>query len=217
MIERGKLTRGSTYYRAMTSYSGGKRAGAGGFALPACLFVVLCGACSSDAAPSGLLDQAPRCPEASVLRIEGTIEGSTLSDTRTSNINAGLTNIVSPQFQTPISDLAPLQSDQLGLDISWANSLADGQVAAVTGGVLTLPANHTLAADDGGAFTVGSFCVSKGKVGFVSGGPEDGAFKFAISELWRGTNGALYPMPCPADLASAGGEALAVDVRGCFR
>ena len=183
-------------------------------AWPAGLLLGLCVACGSETdAQSGLLGQAPRCPEASVLRIEGTIGGNTLSDTRTSNINAGLTNLGSSEFQTPLA-AAPLESNQVGLEVRWAGSLFYGEVGAVTDGILQAPADFPKIHTPEGAYTANSFCVGKGEVGFVSGGPEDGAFKFAITELWQSDSS--FPAACPSEFP-AEGETLAVDVRGCFR
>jgi len=196
----------------MTSRGDSGRCGRG-LAGPACLLLGLCVACGSATdAQSALLGQAPRCTEASVLRIEGTIDGHALSDTRTSNINAGLTNFGPSEFQTPLA--AELQSHQVELDVSWANSLFDGQVGAITGGILQAPADFPKIRSPEGVYTVNSFCVAKGEVGFVSGGPEDGVFKFAISELWHSDS--LNPTVCPSEFP-AEGETFAVDVRGCFR
>lgn len=184
-------------------------------ALPACLLVVYCVACSSASEQPGLLGQSPNCPEPSVLRVEGTINGKALSDSRTSNINAGLTNLGSPQFRTPFSSLASLERNQVGLDITWANSLADGDVAAITSGVLRAPADSPHVSSDG-VYDISSYCVTQGEVGFVSGGPEAGVFKFVITELWN-SSGSYFPLPCPTEPEVGTGEKVAVDVRGCFR
>jgi hypothetical protein len=152
-----------------------------------------------------------------VLRIEGTIEGNTVNDTRTSSINAGLTNIGSFEFQTPLVT-ASLESNQVGLDFRWAESLAYGEVSAVTNGRWQAPADFPIIRKRAGVNQVGSsFCVSKGELGFVSGGSEDGVFKFAITELWDSDSFYPRPLGCPSQFPAEGGETFAVDVRGCFR
>ena len=141
-----------------------------------------------------VLTQAPHCTSES-LQIEGTVLGSVISDVRTTNINAGLDQFSMPSFRTPVVDFAPLAANQVALTITWTTGLFDGQAAAASGGSVTLPANHPQA----GA----KYCVSQGDVGFVSGGSEDGVFKFAISELKAG--------------ADCSGATSAVDLRGCFK
>ena len=86
-------------------------------------------------------------------------------------------------------------------------------MGAITAGILQAPADFPKIRSAEG-YTVNSFCVAKGEVGFVSGGPEDGVFKFAISELWYSDS--LSPTACPSQFP-AEGETFAVDVRGCFR
>jgi len=163
--------------------------------LPLCLLAVACGSSDASEGASGVLSQAPQCPETTgALRIEGTIDGAAISDTRTTNINAGFENLSGGRFYTPVSDLAPLASNQLALTVTWGGNLFDGQVGPASGGTLTLPATHPHA----GA----KFCVSKGQVGFVSGGAEDGVLKFALTEVKAG--------------ADCSGAATAVDVRGCY-
>ena len=131
-----------------------------------------------------------------MLKIEGTIAGGAIADTRVDNdINAGLENFGMGKFSTPFSTLAPLASNQLAVTITWPSSLFDGASSAASGGTLTLPMDHP---SPGAAF-----CISAGQVGFVSGGSEDGAFKFAVTEVKAG--------------ADCSGPATAADIRGCFQ
>jgi hypothetical protein len=131
-----------------------------------------------------------------MLKIEGTIAGGTIDDTRTTtNINAGLENIGMSKFYTPLGTLTPLASNQVALTITWQGSLFYGATATATGGTLTLPADHP---------TPGAqYCISAGRVGFVSGGQEDGVFKFDVTEVKAG--------------ADCSGAATAVDLRGCYQ
>jgi hypothetical protein len=168
----------------------------GGLAASACGLLVACGSSDGGSTAGGVLSQAPHCPTGTdALKIEGTIAGAAIVDSRTApNINAGQENFTSGKFYTPISTLAPLESNQLALTFTWPNSLFFGQMSAISGGELTLPAAHPQA----GA----KYCVSKGEVGFVDGGSEDGVLKFVISEVKAG--------------ADCSGAPTAVDLRGCF-
>jgi hypothetical protein len=129
------------------------------------------------------------------LKIRGTIAGGAIEDVRTSNINAGYENLSDGKFYTPTTSLAPLASNQLALTFEWPGSLLFGETAAISVGNMTLPATHPEAGD--------VFCVSAGQVGFVDGGAEDGALKFAITEVKAG--------------ADCSGAATAVDLRGCYQ
>lgn len=168
----------------------------GGLAASTCSLLVACGSSDGDSTAGGVLGQAPHCPMGTdALKIEGTIAGGAIADFRTSpNINAGQENVPSGKFYTPVSTFAPLESNQLALSFTWPNSLFFGQTSAISGGDLTLPAAHPQA----GA----KYCVSKGEVGFVDGGSEDGVLKFVISEVKAG--------------ADCSGAPTAVDLRGCF-
>jgi hypothetical protein len=142
-----------------------------------------------------VLTEDPHCPSGSdALKIEGTIAGGTIADTRTTNINAGYENIGMPMFNTGPTLGQPGDSE-LTLTLTWANALFNGQAGPITGGSLTLPPNHP----DAGA----QFCVTGGEVGFVDGGSEDKAFKFAITDVKAG--------------ADCSGAASSVDVRGCLQ
>ena len=164
-----------------------------------CVSLLACG--SSDAgaegAVAGVLAQAPHCPAGTdALKMEGTIAGGAIDDSRTKNdINAGTENFTSGSFRTPLTELAPLAESQLALTFTWPRSLFYGETSAITAGNLTLPATHPQA----GA----KFCVSAGQVGYADGGSEDGAFKFAITELKAG--------------ADCSGAPTAADLRGCFQ
>ena len=178
----------------MRVFSGFSRATTWGFALllPSTLV-----ACSSDDAASttDLAALAPHCPGGTdALKIEGSIADGVISDTRSTNINAGLENLGAGKFYTPVTDLAPLAGNQLALSVSWTRSLAYGESASIGSGTLQLPATHPKP----GAV----YCVSAGEVGFVEGGAEDGVFKFAITEVKAG--------------ADCSGATEAVDLRGCF-
>jgi hypothetical protein len=165
--------------------------------LCSCSFLVACGSSDDSGAPAGgVLSQAPYCPHGSdALKMRGTIAGGEIEDFRTSNINAGFENLSGGRFYTPTTNLAPLANNQLTLTLEWPGSLLLGDTAAISAGSLTLPANHPRA----GAM----FCVSAGQVGFVDGGAEDGALKFAVTELKAG--------------ADCSGEATEIDLRGCYQ
>src|SRR5450432_2948331 len=154
------------------------------WALPLCLLVAACGSASDGAgggSGSGVFSQSPNCVAGTdALKIEGTVDGAAIIDDRTADINAGYENIGMPNFNTPLSTLAPLPANQLTLKIEWSTGIFNGQTAPVTGGALTLPATHP----DAGA----QFCVSAGTVGFVDGGSEDGAFKFDITQVKAGAD-----------------------------
>jgi len=164
----------------------------------ACSLLTACG--SSDdggGSASGLLSQAPHCPTGTdALKIEGTIAGGAIADSRIApNINAGTENFTSGSFSTPVSNLAPVAANQLALTFAWPKALFFGETSAISAGNMTLPATHP---QPGAAF-----CVSKGQVGYVDGGSEDGALKFAITEVKAG--------------ADCSGGATAVDLRGCYQ
>jgi len=159
-----------------------------------CSLLLGCSAGDAGDGAAAVLTQAPRCPAgAEALKIQGTIAGAAIEDVRTMNINAGFENAVSGRFSTPFFNLATLEANQLALTIEWPHSLFNGQSSAISTGTVTLPATHPQA----GAM----FCVSAGQVGFVDGGSEDGALKFAITEVKAG--------------ADCSGAAAAVDLRGC--
>ncbi|MEO8903938.1 MAG: hypothetical protein ABI627_20655 [Polyangiaceae bacterium] len=163
--------------------------------ISSCGLCVACGS-SSDSGASAVLTEAPHCPSGTdALKIEGAIGDAVIDDTRTSNLNAGYENIGMPKFSTPLSTLAMLEPNQLPITITWAQSLFDGQTGAITGGTLTLPADQPNAS--------ATFCISAGEVGFVSGGSEDGAFKFVVTQVKSG--------------ADCSGAATAVDLRGCYQ
>ncbi|HWZ89505.1 MAG TPA: hypothetical protein VNW92_11665 [Polyangiaceae bacterium] len=163
--------------------------------LPPCVLCTACGSDSSAGAGAEVLAEAPHCLSGSdSLKIEGTIDSGTIDDTRTgSNVNAGYQNIGMPKFFTPIGPLSSLEPNQLALTVTWATGLFDGQTGAITGGSLTLPANHPNAGAE--------FCVTAGTVGFAQGGSEDGGLKFAVTQVKAG--------------ADCSGAASAVDLRGC--
>lgn len=169
--------------------------------------MLLCVGCGSDGnAQPAWLGQAPHCPEQSVLRIEGSVGSTTISDTRLANGNAGLTNVGEPEFKTPFFESVPVEDDQVALHIVWGTSLLYGQAAPLTGGSLSLPAASPAATKD--------LCLSGGEVGFVSGGTEDGVFKFAITEAYTGGPAGWPSCTAPPP---AGATVVAVDVRGCFQ
>lgn len=146
------------------------------------------GACGSDDA-GGLLTQAPRCVGATdELNIEGTLDGASILDRRTSNINAGLVNLGEPRFDTPAVELAPVAAGQVELHLKWTRSLAFGESERMQRGFMTAPSTHPRAGE--------SLCITAGEVGFVDGGEEDGVFKFRIDEVRQGAdcNGAVLPV-----------------------
>src|SRR4051794_39785468 len=160
-----------------------------------CSLLVACGSSDDGGGPSAaVLTQAPHCPAGvDALKIEGTIAGAAIADSRTDDINAGYENFSGGRFSTPFSTFVPLASNQLALTFEWTAALFFGQSSAISKGTLTLPATHPLA----GA----QYCVSAGQVGFVDGTSEDGALKFAITEVKAG--------------ADCSGALTAVDLRGC--
>jgi hypothetical protein len=159
-----------------------------------CSLLASCG--GSDGPTSAVLAQAPHCPSGSdALKIVGTIAGGPIEDFRTTNSNAGLENFADGRFYTPFSNIVPLSGGQLALSFEWSRSLAFGESSATSAGALILPATHLQAGAE--------YCVSAGQVGFVDGGAEDGALKFAITEVKAG--------------ADCSGASTAVDLRGCYQ
>jgi hypothetical protein len=144
---------------------------------------------------SGLLSQAPHCPAGtSALRLEGTVDGVTVDDSRSTNLNVGLTNFGASTFDSPFSNAFPLQPSELEIHLKWANSVVHGQTGPTTGGSLVAPAGATQAGR--------TLCITEGAIGFVDGGSEDGVFKFKVSGARAG--------------ADCTGEAVTVALRGCF-
>ncbi|MEI9948071.1 MAG: hypothetical protein WDO74_03620 [Pseudomonadota bacterium] len=161
-----------------------------------CSSLVACGSSDDGGSAAAVLRQAPHCPaDSDALKIQGTIAGAAIDDSRTTEINAGLENFMGGRFDTPFFDLAPLPGNQLALTFTWPGSLFYGQTASITGGNITLPNTHPQA----GA----KYCLSAGQVGFVDGGTEDGALKFSITEVKAG--------------ADCSGPATAIDLRGCYQ
>lgn len=165
----------------------------------ACLLVAACGGDDGDSSNpntggSDVLSQAPHCSASgNDFRVEGTLDGVAVDDQRTTNINAGLVNIGNPAFDTPLSNLASLDANQIELHLTWKDSLFHGAKGPLTGKTLTAPANHPRAGQP--------LCVAAGEVGFVSGGTEDGVFKFHITQAKAG-----------ADCSTS----VPVDLRGCM-
>jgi len=180
----------------MSSFKGSARARA--MTVVACLglFPACSGSDAKDpAGGAGVLSQSPHCPAGtSALRLEGTVDGATVDDSRSSNLNVGLTNFGSSSFDSPFSDAVPLQPSQLEIHLKWASSVAYGQTAPTTGGSLVAPAGATQAGR--------TLCITEGAIGFVDGGSEDGVFKFKVSGARAG--------------ADCAGEAVTVALRGCF-
>jgi len=161
-----------------------------------CSLVVACGSSDEGGGPgAAVLTQAPHCSAGvDALKIEGTIAGATIDDSRfDNNINAGYENLSGGRFSTPFFAIAPLADNQLALTFEWTADLFFGQSSAISTGNLTLPATHPRA----GA----QYCISAGQVGFFDGGTEDGALKFAITEVKAG--------------ADCSGAVTVVDLRGC--
>lgn len=96
-----------------------------------------------------------------------------MDDSRSTNLNVGLTNFGSSTFDSPFSNAVPLLSSQLEIHLKWASSVAYGQTAPTTGGSLVAPAGATQAGR--------TLCITEGAIGFVDGGSEDGVFKFKVS------------------------------------
>ncbi|HWA72586.1 MAG TPA: hypothetical protein VG937_09635 [Polyangiaceae bacterium] len=167
-------------------------------ALSAAALCSACGGSDSDGpggGGSGLLTQAPHCPTGTdALRIEGTLDGATVDDQRSTNINAGLSNFGESSFDTPFSNLAALQPSELEIHLEWMGSLFFGQTGPTTGGSVVAPS--------GAAHAGQTLCVSAGSVGFAKGGSEDGVFKFQVTELRAGAD-------CTGDVVPA-------ELRGCF-
>lgn len=161
-----------------------------------CSLLAACGGSSDSSAPGGeLLTQAPHCSSTEGdFRVEGMLDGVAVVDHRTTSINAGLVNIGEPRFDTPFSNQASLAADEIELHLTWKDGLFDGATGPLTGKTLVVPANHPRAGQQ--------LCVTQGEVGFVSGGTEDGVFKFRISKLSAGSD-------CSVDVP--------VDLRGCMQ
>jgi hypothetical protein len=141
-----------------------------------------------------VLTQAPYCPYGSrALKISGTIGGVAIEDSRTGSIDVGLANDQG-SFFTPNEYVIPLADNQLALSILWPRNLTPGNVVAISQGNVTPPANHQAHLRS---------CIWSGQVGFVEGGAEDGAFKFAVTRVKAGVD--------------CSGEVTPVDVRGCYQ
>jgi hypothetical protein len=161
-------------------------------------------ACSGGDSDGGgddaLLSQAPQCPAGeAALRIEGSIDGSTVNDQRTSNFSVGLTSSVASSFDSParnvVGNLIPEpQPSEVEIHLRWAGNVSDGQTSPTTGGSLVAP--------PGTAYAGQTLCITEGAVGFVDGGGEDSVFKFKVSGLRAGADcmGAVVP----------------VELRGCY-
>jgi hypothetical protein len=157
---------------------------------------VACGGGSDDnpTGEAGLLQQAPHCVTGGpVFQVQGTLDGVAIDDSRSQNANVGLVNIGAPKFDTPYSNLGALGANQMGLHLTWQNSLAYGQTGPATGATLVPPSSHPQAGQ--------TLCITEGEVGFVDGGSEDGVFKFRIT-------GARAGADCSLDVP--------IDLRGCF-
>ncbi len=162
------------------------------------LAVIGCGGDdTSSQGGSGLLSQAPHCPAmTNALKIQGTLDGSSIEDIRSTNINAGYVNFGQAYFATPFVELATLADGQVGLRLEWLNApIAHGETTPASSGFVTAPSNHPRAGE--------KLCVTSGQIGFVQGGEEDGAFKFAVTGARTG--------------ADCTGSDLAVDLRGCYQ
>src|SRR5450631_1563175 len=94
------------------------------WAWPLCLLVAACGGGGGGGAGPGVLSQSPKCVAGTdALKIEGTVDGAARSDDRAANINAGYENIGTPNFNTPLSTLAPPAANQLTLKTEWSKGL----------------------------------------------------------------------------------------------
>src|SRR5262245_49370329 len=142
----------------MRNKLGNLRQLAGYLSACACSLLVACGSSDADGGSTeAVLAQAPHCPSGTdALKIEGSIAGGAIDDSRSTNINAGQENFSTGKFYTPLTNLVPLESNQLALTFTWPKSLFFGETSAIDGGDLTLPATHPQA----GA----QYCVSKGQV-----------------------------------------------------
>lgn len=141
-----------------------------------------------------LLAGAPHCMgDAPVFHVQGTLDGVSIDDARSTNSNVGLVNIGTPSLDTPFSTSVSLAANQVELHLKWMTSLAYGQTGAATGDYLMPPSSHPRAGE--------KVCISAGQVGFVDGGSEDGGFKFHITQARAGAG-------CSVDVP--------IDLRGCF-
>jgi hypothetical protein len=128
------------------------------------------------------------------VRVEGNVSDGALADVRTSNANAGLTQLGTSEFKTPFSAQGTLPDSALAITLDWSGIIAHGQTAPVTSGQFTLPVTHPLAGQ--------TWCIQAAQIGFVDGGAEDGTFKFAVTTATPN--------------ADCSGAATPVDIRGCF-
>jgi len=150
---------------------------------------------SNGGAGDAFLSQAPHCSAGQVaLRIEGSIDGATVNDQRSTNISAALTHSGDSTFDSPFGNVAPPEPSELEIHLKWARNVLDGQTSPTSGGSLVAPA--------GAAHAGQTLCITQGSVGLGDAGNEDGVFKFEVSELRTG--------------ADCMGEVVPAQLRGCF-
>jgi hypothetical protein len=146
----------------------------------------------SSAEQTMLFGQAPHCTMDSDYQLEGSIDGTTVHDTRNTRFTGGFTNSDNGHFETPSAN-SP-DPTRVKVRFTWTQGLAHGESCTIVQGLVVPPVGHPRAGEE--------ICITQGAVGFVMGGPEAGSFKFWLHEARAG--------------ADCSGEDVPIDLRGCM-
>jgi hypothetical protein len=140
-----------------------------------------------------LFAQAPHCAADTFFQLDGSIDGVPVHDDGES-FTGGFTNGSNGNFSSP-SDGFPAEPERVTVSFDWHHSLSYGQASIIASGTLIAPLGHPRAGEE--------LCITRGVVGFPSGGPEDGHFKFWLRQARLG----------PA----CGGAEVPIEIRGCMQ
>jgi hypothetical protein len=146
----------------------------------------------SDTEQTMLFEQAPHCTMAFDYQLEGSIDGGMVHDTRDAGFTGGYVNGTEGRFQTPSGNVP--DPTRVQISFRWTRSLAYGDSCTTVGGIVVPPTGNPRAGEE--------LCITRGAVGFVMGGADDGNFKFWLHEARTG--------------ADCSGEAVPIDLRGCM-
>ncbi len=141
-----------------------------------------------------LFAQAPHCTTDSSTSylLEGSIDGGMVKDAP-DGFSGGFENGNTGHFTSPGFG-GSTDPTRVSIDFEWKHSLAYGQASLISQGTVIPPAGHPRAGEE--------ICITRGVVGFPSGGPEDGYFKFWL-------RGARLGPDCS-------GDEVPIEVRGCM-